>query len=710
MNDDRLYNLLPTIYRIRDAEQGEPLRALLALISDEMNGVEADITSLYENWFIETSDEWVVPYIGDLLGVRGLSTITSTAFSQRRYVANTLFYRRRKGTAYILEQLAKDVTGWPAHVVEFFEVLDWTQNVNHIRLFNTTPDLRATNPLNLIDKPFDSLPHTVEVRHIHNRRGKHNIPNIGLFLWRLQNYPLQKATARQSEAAECGWHFSPLGNPAPLFNFPLGEGAPDEQTVPAPIRQVDFLFDLKSYSDKYASDPDAPANSRYYGPARSVYIEKDGSPVKTKDVVYRDLKNWSKPPTGKKVAVDVELGRMTFATGGEPSTGVDVWYNYGFSADIGGGPYERRERLTEITASVLEIPVGPGKPDTTLAAALSRWTTAGKPDAVIRIYDSATYEANLTINLPSQGWLVIDADNGQRPTLIGADPLKVNAPTGSGVTAEDAAGLTLSGLVVAGYLDLSGKLTLTLTDSTLVPGRSLDEEGFAAEADEASIVVTGTDVTDLNVLINRSIVGAIEMPAECQSLVVRDSIVDAPVESGSQDSARAAIAADKNAAKPGPVTTLERVTVFGEVYVKILKLASEVVCASPVLAERRQEGCVRFSVVPYPSESFTPRRYQCQPDLAITQKEKELDRDLIPDEYDLLVMRLRPQFTSRRYGQPAYAQLSIPCADEIKTGAEDGSEMGAFCMLQQPQREANLRTALEEYLRFGLEAGIFLVT
>jgi hypothetical protein len=710
MSDDRLYKLLPAVYRIRDAEQGEPLRALLALISEEMNGVEADISGLYENWFIETADEWVVPYIGDLLGVRGLSTITSTAFSQRRYVANTLFYRRRKGTAYILEQLAKDVTGWPAHVVEFFEVLDWTQNVNHIRLFNTTPDLRATNSLNLIDKPFDSLPHTVDVRHINTRRGKHNIPNIGLFLWRLQNYPLEKATARQSEIASCGWHFSPLGNPAPLFNFPLGEGATDEQTVPAPIRQVDFLFDLKTYSDKFASDPNAPANSRYFGPARSVYIEKDNVPVKTKDVAYLDLKNWSRPPTGKKVAVDVELGRMTFAAGQEPALGVTVWYNYGFSADIGGGPYERRERLTEITASILEIPVGPGKPDTTLSAALVRWVNAGKTDAVIRIYDSATYDANLTIDLPSKGWLVIDADNGQRPVLIAADPLKVNAPTGGGVTAEDAAGLTLSGLVVEGYLDLSGKLTLTITDSTLVPGRALDEDGFPQEADEAGLVVTGTDVTDLNIIITRSIVGAIEMPAECQSLVIRDSVVDASAESGSQVSARAAIAADKNAASPGPVTTLERVTVFGEVYVKILKLASEVVFTSAVLAERRQEGCVRFSVVSDPDESLTPRRYQCQPDLAIAKKEKELGRSLLADEHDQLVMRLRPQFTSRHYGQPAYAQLSTACADEIKTGAEDGSEMGVFCMLQQPQREANLRTALDEYLRFGLEAGIFLVT
>jgi hypothetical protein len=36
--------------------------------------------------------------------------------------------------------------------------------------------------------------------------------------------------------------------------------------------------------------------------------------------------------------------------------------------------------------------------------------------------------------------------------------------------------------------------------------------------------------------------------------------------------------------------------------------------------------------------------------------------------------------------------------------------MGVFGILEQPQREANLKAALEEYLRFGLEAGIFYVT
>jgi len=66
---------------------------------------------------------------------------------------------------------------------------------------------------------------------------------------------------------------------------------------------------------------------------------------------------------------------------------------------------------------------------------------------------------------------------------------------------------------------------------------------------------------------------------------------------------------------------------------------------------------------------------------------------------------LNPQFTSIDFGQPGYAQLSLRCADEIRTGAEDGSEMGVFSFLQQPPRETNLQTALDEYLRFGLEAG-----
>ena len=42
--------------------------------------------------------------------------------------------------------------------------------------------------------------------------------------------------------------------------------------------------------------------------------------------------------------------------------------------------------------------------------------------------------------------------------------------------------------------------------------------------------------------------------------------------------------------------------------------------------------------------------------------------------------------------------------------AEDGGEMGAYHHLLAQQRVANLQVRLDEYLRFGLEAGIFFVS
>ena len=69
-SEDRLYDLLPAVYRQRDAEQGHPLRALLRVIAEQVNVVEDDIAQLYENWFIETCQDWAVPYLGDLIGYR----------------------------------------------------------------------------------------------------------------------------------------------------------------------------------------------------------------------------------------------------------------------------------------------------------------------------------------------------------------------------------------------------------------------------------------------------------------------------------------------------------------------------------------------------------------------------------------------------------------------------------------------------------------
>jgi hypothetical protein len=120
-----------------------------------------------------------------------------------------------------------------------------------------------------------------------------------------------------------------------------------------------------------------------------------------------------------------------------------------------------------------------------------------------------------------------------------------------------------------------------------------------------------------------------------------------------------------------------------------------------VISELRQAGCVRFCYLP--AASVTPRRYRCQPDLA-------LQGIADPAAANAIRLRIKPAFTSHEYGQPGYAQLKLTVPSEITEGADDGAEMGAFRFLQQPQREANIRASLDEYLRFGLEAGIFFAT
>jgi hypothetical protein len=74
-----------------------------------------------------------------------------------------------------------------------------------------------------------------------------------------------------------------------------------------------------------------------------------------------------------------------------------------------------------------------------------------------------------------------------------------------------------------------------------------------------------------------------------------------------------------------------------------------------------------------------------------------------------VIPSVSPTFGSRTFGDPDYAQLRTGCTPLIAAGAADGAEMGAFHTVYQPQREANLRMRLDEYLPIGLEAGLIYV-
>ncbi|MEZ5863398.1 MAG: hypothetical protein R3D25_04740 [Geminicoccaceae bacterium] len=387
MTEKRLFDLLPAIHRERDAETGQPLERLLGIVDAQAAIIEADIARLYDDLFAETASPWVLPYIGDLVGnvplfgadevagsdtalerfpdLRGPRLVPEVGVRRRADVAKTIYYRRRKGMPPMLEELARDVTGWAAHLVEFFQALGWTQMVrNHLRPEATLPDLRRVAACDRVRGPFDRFAHSVDVRPIGPLDGWHAVRTVGFFVWRLGAFELAGADARQDPTDGFGWHVSPTGHAAPLFAGWRREGdeagMTEEAHVPGPIRKAAFFEDLQA-AHAQSPVPDAtlwyatpPADPTTAGPQGSLSITllKGGQrwPVPTARVLCANLGAFRQPPDGF-VGVDVALGRIALgkklatdpvAAIGDDADGVLTSHHYGFAAALGGGPYERR--------------------------------------------------------------------------------------------------------------------------------------------------------------------------------------------------------------------------------------------------------------------------------------------------------------------------------------------------------------------------------
>jgi hypothetical protein len=617
---DRLYDLLPALYRISDEDQGSGLRALMAKINEQADALHADIAALWDDFFIETCQRWVAPYVGDLVGnialhdldgraaaataeslftdLRGPNLAPPNTIRTRADVANTISYRRRKGTPEMLEELAAAVTGFDARVVEFFTRLTWTQHLEHLRAdCHGCPDLRSVDACDRIGGPWDSATHTVDVRAINQHNGWYGIPNIGFFLWRLKAQPHNDIAPRGIGSGGWRYTFSRLGDDTAIFAGadPAFSGAPrrTEPTVAAPIRPAAFDNDLAAHA--------ADASTDYYGKGAGdkIVVTLDGNPVSPSELQCANLDDWSTQfqPTGDKFRIDVARGRLAIPTG--KSGTVRVSYCKGFAANLGGGQYSRDKWLVGAAPTVRVSGGG-----TALQTALDAAETVAAP--IVQIEDNLTYHLEPTLKLAAGQHLVIQAADETNPHLI---------VTGGqlSVTGGVDCSLTVSGLLIEGGLRIDADLRLLrILHCTLVPGRSVLQES-PSRPKGSSLIVTaaGPDGaainTNLEVQIAFSITGAMRMPDHITRLWLLDSIVD-----GVDTNTGPKGTAISNSGLSGPPAHIERCTVFGVTQFHDLELASESIFTGPVIVARRQTGCVRFSYVPYGSE--TPRRYRCQPD------------------------------------------------------------------------------------------------
>lgn len=717
---DRLFDLLPVVHRQRDAAAGWPLRALLRVIAEQANLIEADIEQQYDNWFIETCADWVVPYIGDLVGYRPVfdagqpgdpaqpaGAARNKILTPRREVANTIALRRRKGTLALLELLSRRVAGWPARAVEFYRLLGWNQALNHPwPARGGTADLRDGAALARLGGPFDTLAHTVDVRRPNSSRslGRFNIPSVGLFVWRLKPYSVTRTAAYCLENVDPRFYtFSALGNDAPLFTRPTPESDPTTiagpLNVPAPITRR--ALEVRAARPARAGR----ANPEYYGAERSLLIFAPGwagtgdGPIPAERIVPADLSRWGYSPPRDRVAVDPETGRIAFHPRQMPRRGVWVRYHYGFSDDLGGGEYER-DLSQPAGAVVYRVGQGDEWEFHTVREALLAWERAETPPrhAVIEIQDGGDYVEELVVRFARrEQTLQLRAANAQRPILRLLD-FKTSQPDALSIEGCPGGRVTLDGLLLVGRgLQVEGPLaSLTIRHSTLVPGWQIGPDCEPERGNEPSIHLINTDA---RLLIDHSIVGSILITLDTVAgdpLPVRvvDSILDA-----TGDGREAISAPDCRLAHA--IATIERTTVFGEVLVHAVELGENSIFTGLMTVGRRQIGCLRFCYVP--PGSRTPRRYRCQPDGVLAAVGEGPGREALRAAE---VLRVRPLFDSVRYGRPDYARLSLACAPEISRGADDESEMGVFHDLYMPQRAANLRARLDEYAPAAMDAGI----
>lgn len=751
MPADRLFARLPAHIRARDAAEGHPLRALLGVLEAELDLLAEDARLLHENAFIETCEAWAVPYLGGLVGALPLDPAAGEGFSLRAFVANTLEYRRAKGTAAVLARLARDVTGWPARVVEYWRLLAQTQPVNHVRDDPPgTASIRDTDRAAQAGTAFEPHAHTAELRPIAPRgEGRFAVPNIGVHLWRLLAAPIGFAFAgpsgvlggvmpRPTPEADGRFHLHPAGLDAPLFNRPRrAETGPDptpEQAVPAPLRRLPLRRELAARRAGRAPDTgwfDSP-------PVVQVRLGGTTLPPERLHIAHLGARadgSWRRPRNRGEAMLDPELGRLALHPD-DAALPVEVALAVGAAAELGAGPWDRREDLARWLPEAIDDreaepwiaavsrrteehtanPANGGPCLASLADAIAAWNAGGNaPDArgLIAILDSATYGEPLPplalargarLAIIAAAWPPTEEASGARRRRLAALLPVGRRPFIAGTVRLGIAGagarLVLDGLMVEGgaRVEAGGPVGLDIRACTLGAGPAGLGDGLvvAAEVEAAEIALA------------RSICGRLRI-GPAGRIALADSVIgeDREAEGGSL-----VLTASPAIEAPLVDAGLARCTVFGAVRVRTLD-ASEVIATGSVTAARRQQGCVRYSHLPFGSR--TAPRFRCQPDLALAAAAARLraadpTATLPQAEAEAIARSLLPRFTATRFEQPGFAQLHPLCPDGVAAGGEGGREMGALAGLGGPRRRANLEAAIADMLRVGLEVGLFPVT
>lgn len=632
MSTPRLYDLLPGIYRFRDESDGGglPLRALFAVFQTHYDDLEAEISRLYDDWFIETCSTDMLPAFAELLAMSDLVALQEGGADVRALVANIVRYRQRKGTAVALQDISRDATGWAVQVVD--------------GLRSTAANIRVD------DKPFEGYvdvkklsrtpdtPREPGRKSVDVRNTVAGLRAVSLNVWRIKAAFTSDVEPDRSRIDGRRRTFSALGHDKVAMRpaHVIDESGDTLYAVPLTRKEARALL---------RQDPDSFC----------IQVRNDANELQPLEIA--DLSAWKPASVAKSaqtIYVDPELGRMLTPDNITPyRVNCYIADYHGIGAGVPSRPWGGTFDVTILVAPKGRVPNLEGFLGCeTFSDALmiaSRWTS-GATSARIVLVDSQTYAAE------AEGWtfaplgsireLAIESAPGARPTLDGSLRLTVQ---------DDSTQILLRGLNVRGTIICDPNVRCSLERVTLfAPFAPAGETSYAIDAQ------SGQSGTVTTISIKQSIVGGASRWSGQAALSMEESIVMGAVE----------------CARPEALfnLTARTSTFLGNVEADVIT-ASDSLFDRQVCAHSPHLGYVRYCVVRPASRA--PVRYRC-------------------------VQTDRPLLESTSYGRLSFVRLRTDVPDEVRTGASNRSEIGAFNRYAQGQRAANLDRIAKEFVPEGV--------
>ncbi len=629
-----ILDLVPPLDRL-NIEKGEnkELAVLLHVLQSQADAIAANIDLLYDNWFIESCDDWVVPYIAELLNIPETLADATHIPRQRALVANTLCYRAYRGTVSALECAVQDATGWSVFLVEgltrqFTSTQHQIQPSEQPALLNMVTEESPQPP----PSPFNDYRTSYSVYQTPSSPATAG-DSVTLYYW--QQHLVERTNIEASPGMDGSFFLDPLGFKINLM-LPVKRSSVASYSLPTPLA-VPMALSRQVFEDLLMSNPAliSDAFTLFFNgtalPADCLYVANLSAPLSA-----GENRSWKNKAADRPLAlVDPEIGRVKLFTpdthGAEKPYSIHATYWITTGGHIGGGLYDRSARLVRPDATSrsvliaknvsthLQIPKGFDAVFSSLEQALKDWQSGSAEETIIQIADNDRHivpETPLEFDENSRK-LTIQSAQGFMPTLIGSLTLRSDHPGND---------VWIGGCRLSGQIAFTGNIDLTLLDSTVWV-----EDGAAISG--ISNELSPSIHQHSRVSLEHCIVGSLKLPSQSCRLSAFETILG-----NNTDPALQGLGADSYGA---PFTAIDT-TFLGDIQaLQVLETQNTLVI-----------GDIK-----------TPKNHTLSP----------LDGVWLSGRNTPAV-----ELVNVEPGQPGYAALASDNAPELLNGGTEGGEFGAF--------------------------------